>query len=552
MSDKLAQFLARRAKSPAALFADGVRDAAAAARRGDEAAARAALAALPVEEVMNFTLPQVDGAARAAAGAIGRGQAASPGAASGILAFSAPEALAQAAAGKRVILARLETDAGDMEAIRRCAGVLTTTGGMTSHAAVVARGWGRPCVSGAAGLRIDARRRVLFAGSLRLTATDSITIDGGSGDVFAGALPIQSAAMSDDLREVLALADRVARMKVLANADSPADAALARQMGAQGVGLCRTEHMFFEPRRLLAIRRMILAETPKARAAALKKMLPWQRRDFVGVLRAMDGLPVTIRLIDPPLHEFLTEDRRAQAELAQVLKIPLKQVQSRVASLRETNPMLGHRGCRLCVTYPEILQMQVRAIVEAALECHRAGGDPRPRILHPLVGAAEELKLLRRLTEEAIAEAKADIGDEVPEIPIGTMIEVPRAALVAGALAAHADFFSFGTNDLTQLTYGYCRDDYASFLPRYMELGVLSRDPFESLDTTGVGELITLAMQRGRAVKPQLPGTLCGEHGGDADSIRFGQTAGLDAVSCSPFRVPLARLAAGQAALQAS
>jgi pyruvate,orthophosphate dikinase len=509
-----------------------------------------ALARIGAGDVMQFLLPVFSPAARDRAELLTQGLAASAGVAVGRPAFTAGEAIERATAGERIILVRKETFPEDLEAVRLAAGILTTTGGMTSHAALVARGWGKCCVVGAGEVRINPKKRRLHVRGRTITERDSLSLDGATGQVLAGELPMMRHRITGDLSTLLAWADERRALAVLANADTPADAKRARAMGAQGIGLCRTEHMFFDGDRITAMRQMILADGTAARAAALQRLLPWQRRDFIEIFRAMDGLPVTIRLIDPPLHEFLPQGKAEQSALARSLGVSPAKVRQRMAQLHEVNPMLGHRGCRLCVSYPELLEMQVRAIVEAAIECRRLGGDPHPRIMHPLVGAAEELRQLRAATLDAIGQAKrAHNFTGSLEIPIGTMIEVPRAALIAGALADHADFFSFGTNDLTQLTFGYSRDDAGAFLPTYLERNILPRDPFETLDAGGVGALIEWATKQTRAVKPDLHLSICGEHGGDSESIRFCHRAGLDAVSCSPFRVPVARLAAGQAAV---
>lgn len=501
-------------------------------------------------DVMQFLLPSFSPAARDRAELLTQGTAASAGVAVGKPAFTAQEAIERAKAGEEIILVRKETFPEDIEAVRMAAGILTTSGGMTSHAAVVARGWGKCCVVGAGEVRINPAKGRMHVRGRTFTQQDTLSIDGSTGDVIAGALPMLKQRLSADLSKLLEWADARRTMSVLANADTPEDAKRSRSFGAQGIGLCRTEHMFFEADRIEAMRQMILASNTGSRAAALLRLLPFQRRDFIEIFRAMDGLPVTVRLLDPPLHEFLPQDRAAQASLAKSLKIPLKTVQARVAQLHESNPMMGHRGCRLSVTFPEILEMQVRAIVEAAIERRRFGGDPQPRIMHPLISTAAELRLLRAATLDAIENTRQneDYTGSL-EIPIGTMIEVPRAALLADELAMHADFLSFGTNDLTQLTFGFSRDDAGVFLLPYLEKGVLERDPFESLDVSGVGALIAMAISKARAVKPDMPVTICGEHGGDAQSIRFCQKVGMNGVSCSPFRVPVARLAAGQAAI---
>jgi len=506
-----------------------------------------ALARVPANDVMQFLLPTFAPAARDRAELLTQGVAASSGVAVGKPAFTPMEAIERAKAGESIILVRKETYPEDIDALRLAAGILTTTGGMTSHAAVVARGWGKSCIVGAGEIRINPGKRRLHVRGRTFTHDDVLSLDGATGQVIAGELPMLKHRLTRDLTKLLEWADQRRTMKVLANADTGEDARRARAMGAQGIGLCRTEHMFFQGERIESMRQMILATTVAARAAALDRLLPFQRRDFIEIFKAMDGLPVTVRLLDPPLHEFLPQDRASQSALAKSLKIPLRAVQQRVTQLHESNPMMGHRGCRLSMSYPEILQMQVRAIVEAAVERKRFGGDPRPAIMHPLVATAAELKLLREATLRAIEEAKQRVNftGELA-IPIGSMIEVPRAALLAGELAGHADFFSIGTNDLTQLTYGFSRDDSNAFLPLYLERGVLKRDPFESLDASGVGALVTMTVEKARAVKPEMSISVCGEHGGEAASIAFFHHAGISAISSSPFRVPVARLAAGQ------
>jgi pyruvate,orthophosphate dikinase len=430
------------------------------------------------------------------------------------------------------------------------AGILTSTGGMTSHAAVVARGWGRCCVAGAGKLHIDEKARTCTVGNRTLTVNDVISIDGSTGEVMLGEVPTHEPKLSGDFSTVMKLADKYRTLKIRTNADTPADATRARQFGAEGIGLCRTEHMFFEGERIQAMREMILSETKEDRQAALAKLLPYQREDFEGIYKAMKGLPVTIRLLDPPLHEFLPQDEKNQKEMAQRLGVSPAKVKQRVSQLHEMNPMLGHRGCRLAVTFPEILEMQVTAIVEAAINCKNKKIDAQPEIMIPLVGAAKELAVLLELTVatiERVKKAKKFSGKL--EIPIGTMIEIPRAALTADEIAREAEFFSFGTNDLTQLTFGFSRDDINTFLPDYLKQEILPRDPFQTIDVAGVGQLIEMAVKKGRSTREHLKCGICGEHGGDPASIFFCHQVGLDYVSCSPFRVPIARLAAAQAAL---
>jgi pyruvate,orthophosphate dikinase len=434
------------------------------------------------------------------------------------------------------------------------AGILTSTGGMTSHAAVVARGWGKCCVVGAGSLHIDAKKGAITVNGKRLTRKDVLSIDGSTGEVMVGSVMRNvPKKISGELSQLLKWADARARMGVRTNADAPADAQRARDFGAIGIGLCRTEHMFFGDDRIGAMREMILAESLKVRETALKKLLPFQRKDFFGILKAMKGCPVTIRLLDPPLHEFIPHENSAQKELAAKLGVKPADVKRRVQQLHEMNPMLGHRGCRLAVTYPEILVMQVRAIVEAMILCKKKKIDVRPEIMIPLVGTHQELSLLRTLTEETIAVVRKEKKYTGKlNIPIGTMIEIPRAAITADEIAEHADFFSFGTNDLTQMAFGYSRDDAGVFLGEYVEKAILADDPFQSIDADGVGQLVDIAVRKGRASVPKLKLGICGEHGGDPKSIEFFESVGgcgLDYVSCSPFRVPIARLVVAQATI---
>ena len=512
---------------------------------------KTAVLRIPAGDLTQLLLPSFDPAAKKSATALTRGLPASPGGAVGKLAFTAAEAVERAKGGEKIILVRKETNPEDVEGMHSAAGILTSTGGMTSHAAVVARGWGRCCVVGAGEILIDVHAKKVVIGGKTYGANDTLSIDGSTGEVFEGTLPTQEPKLSGDFATVMKWADKYRTMKIRTNADTPADAQRARDFGAEGIGLCRTEHMFFEGDRIKAMREMILADTVEAREKALAKLLPYQREDFVGLFTAMKGLPVTIRLLDPPLHEFLPQDEKSQKEMADTMGVKPAVVKSRVSQLHEANPMLGHRGCRLSVTYPEILKMQVRAIVEAAVECKKKRIDARPEIMHPLVGTAAEIKLLRKWTEETINAVLAETKSTGKiEILIGTMIEVPRAALTADQIAEYAEFFSFGTNDLTQMTFGYSRDDVNSFLPDYLKAELLPIDPFQSLDTSGVGQLIDIAVSKGRKVRDGLKVGICGEHGGDPASVHFCHKAGLDYVSCSPFRVPIARLAAAQAALK--
>jgi pyruvate,orthophosphate dikinase len=479
---------------------------------------------------------------------LARGLPASPGAAVGVVVFSSDTAEARGKAGDKVVLVRAETSPEDIHGMHAAEGVLTTRGGMTSHAAVVARGMGKPCVVGCGDARVDEAGRCLRVGGREIREGDPITLDGGTGEVMAGSLPTVTPALGGAFRELMAWADKLRRLRVRTNADTPEDAEVARAFGAEGIGLCRTEHMFFEPARILAVREMILASSTEERKRALAKLEPVQRSDFVGIFRAMDGLPVTIRLLDPPLHEFLPQTDEEIEELARDLDTGTAEVRAQVDRMREQNPMLGHRGCRLGITFPEIYEMQARAIARAAREVAGQGVAVRPEIMIPLVAHEEELARLRALVERETREVLA--GAKRVKLQIGTMIEVPRAALTAEAIARHADFFSFGTNDLTQMTYALSRDDAGKFLPEYMEEGILEDDPFVSIDEQGIGALMEIAVRRGRRGRPGIKLGLCGEHGGDPKSVRFCHRLGLDYVSCSPYRVPLARLAAAQAAVE--
>jgi len=479
------------------------------------------------------------------------GLPASPGAATGEICFSADEAERLAADGHKIILVRTETSPEDIHGMHAASGILTARGGMTSHAAVVARGMGRPCVSGAATIKIDAAGGTMSAGKVALKRGDIITIDGASGQVFRGRVSMRQAELTGDFATLMSWADCVRRLKVRANADTPADAAVARRFGAEGIGLCRTEHMFFDGQRIVAVRQMILADAEEDRRAALAKLLPIQRSDFEAIFRTMEGLPVTIRLLDPPLHEFLPRKDEEIAEVARATGSDPAKLRLRAIALHEANPMLGHRGCRLGITYPEIYEMQTRAILEAALNVEDGGGRPvQLEIMIPLVGFKSELDTLKKRIL-AVANAIENERGRAPHFLVGTMIELPRAALQAAEIAETAEFFSFGTNDLTQTTLGVSRDDAGTFLTEYLAKGIIPRDPFVSIDVAGVGELIKMATERGRSTRPTLKLGICGEHGGDPDSIRFCHAVGLDYVSCSPFRVPIARLAAAQSSLSA-
>jgi pyruvate,orthophosphate dikinase len=509
-----------------------------------------ALKRIPANDLTQLLLPSFDPAAKQDSEVLTTGLPASPGAAVGTLAFTADEAVERTAAGEKVLLVRKETSPEDVDGMHSAAGILTSTGGMTSHAAVVARGWGRCCVAGAGEVHIDEANRTITVKQKTFNHDSVISIDGSTGEVMEGAIATMEPELSGEFNTVMEWADKYRTLKIRTNADAPEDAQRARDFGAEGIGLCRTEHMFFEGDRIVAMREMILANDKDARRVALAKLLPFQREDFVGIFTAMNSLPVTVRLLDPPLHEFLPHDEENQQQMADHMGISIDEVKARVAQLHESNPMLGHRGCRLSVTYPEILEMQVRAIVEALLECQGSGADPHPEIMIPLVGEAAELKLLRGLTEKTIATVQEEKGAGELNIPIGTMIEIPRAALTADEVAKYADFFSFGTNDLTQMTFGYSRDDVNGFLPDYLSQELLPCDPFQSLDTTGVGQLVTMGVEKGRRTSGDLKIGICGEHGGDPASITFCHATGLNYVSCSPFRVPIARLAAAQAALK--
>ena len=512
---------------------------------------KTALLRIPPNDLTQLLLPSFDSAAKKSADVLTVGLPASPGASVGKLAFTADEAVERTTNGETVLLVRKETSPEDIDGMHSAAGILTSTGGMTSHAAVVARGWGRCCVAGAGEVEIDEKGRKIKINGKTFTHNDTLSLDGGTGEVMAGTVATSQPKLSGNFAKVMKWADKYRTLKVRTNADTPEDAERARGFGAQGIGLCRTEHMFFEDDRIVSMREMIVAEDQASREAALKKLLPFQRRDFEGIFKAMKGLPVTIRLLDPPLHEFLPHDPKSLKELANILSVTPSKLKARVEQLHESNPMLGHRGCRLSVTYPEILKMQVTAIVEAMINCKKKKINAQPEIMIPLVGTAEELNLLRDLAEETIAAVKKSKKYSAKlDIPIGTMIEIPRAALTADQVAEHADFFSFGTNDLTQMTFGYSRDDVNTFLPDYLRNEILHTDPFQSLDTSGVGQLVDMGVNKGRTTRDSLKCGICGEHGGDPASIQFCHTVGLDYVSCSPFRVPIARVAAAQAALR--
>ena len=480
---------------------------------------------------------------------LGKGLPASPGAACGMVVFSADEAESRAAKGESVILVRIETSPEDIHGMHAAKGILTTRGGMTSHAAVVARGMGRPCVAGAGGISVDYNSQVLGAGGKFIRAGEVITLDGATGEVFVGSVAMIEPVMSGDFGTLMDWADKHRRMGVRANAETPMDAETARKFGAEGIGLCRTEHMFFDPERILAVRQMIISDTEAGRRTALARLLPFQREDFRKLFTIMAGLPVTIRLLDPPLHEFLPHADQEMQDVADSLGTDIGTIRQRAEELKEANPMLGHRGCRLGIAYPEIYEMQARAIFEGAIAVGKETGNaPHPEIMIPLVGMKKELDITRAQVDRIAAQVFAETGTTI-EYSVGTMIELPRAAMLADKIAESADFFSFGTNDLTQTVFGLSRDDAGKFLPAYVEAGILAKDPFVSIDIEGVGEMVRIAAVKGRATKPKLKLGICGEHGGDPASIAFCEQVGLDYVSCSPFRVPVARLAAAQAAL---
>lgn len=480
---------------------------------------------------------------------IAKGLAASPGAASGRVVFNADDAAEWAQHGEKVIMVRVETSPEDLAGMAAAQGILTARGGMTSHAAVVARGMGKCCVSGAGTLKIDYATKTMEVDGLVIKEGDYISLNGSTGDIFLGKVATMEAELDADFAELMTWADKYTKMAVRTNADTPYDAQVARKFGATGIGLCRTEHMFFEGEKIKAMREMILAENVEGRRVALAKILPYQQADFEGIFEAMEGCPVTVRLLDPPLHEFVPHDEKGQQEMAEAMGVSIKVIKQRVDALHEQNPMLGHRGCRLGNTYPEITEMQTRAILGAALALKAKGIVAKPEIMVPLVGIKFEFNEQDKIIRETAAALFAEKGDSI-EFKVGTMIEIPRAALTADRIAEKAEFFSFGTNDLTQMTFGYSRDDIASFLPIYLEKKILKEDPFQVLDQNGVGQLVKMATEKGRSVRPDLKVGICGEHGGEPSSVEFCHRTGLNYVSCSPFRVPIARLAAAQAALK--
>ena len=477
---------------------------------------------------------------------VAKGLPASPGAAAGQVVFSADEAEAWHEKKRNVVLVRIETSPEDLRGMAVAEGILTMRGGMTSHAAVVARGMGKCCVSGAGEIQVDYKAKTVTMGGKTYNEGDYISLNGSTGEVYDGLVPTTQPELGGDFGAIMNLAAKYTKTLVRTNADSPRDAKQARYFGAQGIGLCRTEHMFFEGDRIKSVREMILASDEEGRRAALAKLLPMQRGDFEGIFEAMDGYGVTIRLLDPPLHEFVPHQTATQKELADEMGITLAEVKAKVDSLEEFNPMLGHRGCRLGITYPE---MQTRAIIEAALACKNRGIDVHPEIMIPLVGSLKEIQHQANVINETAAKVFDEQGQTVP-YKVGTMIEVPRAALTANQIATIADFFSFGTNDLTQMTFGFSRDDAPKFLKFYKEHGIIKTDPFEVLDQEGVGQLVEMGVKKGRSVKPDLKVGICGEHGGEPSSVKFCAKLGMNYVSCSPFRVPIARVAAAQAAIE--
>ena len=478
-----------------------------------------------------------------------RGLPASPGAACGQIVFFAEDAAKWHEDGHKVVMVRIETSPEDLAGMAVAEGILTARGGMTSHAAVVARGMGKCCVSGAGAISVDYKNRTVEIDGEVLREGDYISLNGTNGSVYKGAIKTQAAELSGDFAALMDLCAKYTHLQVRTNADTPHDAEVARSFGAVGIGLCRTEHMFFDNEKIVAMREMILAEDVEGRKKALAKLLPYQKEDFKGIFRAMDGYPVNVRLLDPPLHEFVPHDAKGQEEMAKAMGVTVEYIRQRVESLCEHNPMLGHRGCRLGNTYPEITQMQTRAILSAAIELKREGLDPHPEIMVPLTGILYEFEAQEKVIRDEAAALFAEEGMEIP-FKVGTMIEIPRAALTADRIASRAEYFSFGTNDLTQMTFGYSRDDIASFLPVYLEKKILKVDPFQVLDQNGVGQLVNMAVEKGRSVRPDLKCGICGEHGGEPSSVKFCHKVGLNYVSCSPFRVPIARLAAAQAAVE--
>ena len=493
--------------------------------------------------------PVFDKLALTKAKVITQGLPASPGAACGQIVFHADDAQAWHADGHKVIMVRIETSPEDLAGMASAEGILTARGGMTSHAAVVARGMGKCCVSGAGSINVNYKNKTVEIDGTVYKEGDYISLNGTTGQVYAGEVPTKAAEVSGDFKELMDLCDKYTKLQVRTNADTPHDAEVARAFGAKGIGLTRTEHMFFDDQKIVAMREMILSDTVEGREKALAKLLPYQKADFYGILKAMDGLHVNIRLLDPPLHEFVPHDAAGQQKMATEMGVSVEEIQKRVNSLAENNPMLGHRGCRLGITFPEITAMQTRAILSAACQLKKEGFDPHPEIMVPLIGILYELKQQKEIIKKVAAEVFAEEGVTI-EFEIGTMIEIPRAALTADKIATEAEYFSFGTNDLTQMTFGYSRDDIASFLPVYLEKKILKVDPFQVLDQNGVGQLIKMAVDKGREVRPGMRTGICGEHGGEPSSVKFCAKVGMDYASCSPFRVPIARLAAAQAAVE--
>ncbi|MGI6223386.1 MAG: pyruvate, phosphate dikinase [Prevotella sp.] len=493
--------------------------------------------------------PVFDKKALSDAKVITQGLPASPGAACGQIVFHADDAQAWHKDGHKVVMVRIETSPEDLAGMSAAEGILTQRGGMTSHAAVVARGMGKCCVSGAGGINVDYKTKTVEIGGVTYKEGDYISLNGTTGKVYAGEVPTRAAELSGDFKALMDLCDKYTKLQVRTNADTPHDAEVACSFGAKGIGLCRTEHMFFDDEKIIAMREMILADTPEDREKALNKLFPYQKEDFKGILKAMNGLPVNIRLLDPPLHEFVPHDLEGQQVMAKEMGVPLRKIKQRVASLAENNPMLGHRGCRLGITFPEITSMQTRAIITAACELKQEGFDPHPEIMVPLIGTVAEFRQQKAVILKSARRVFDKFGFKF-DFEIGTMIEVPRAALTADKIAKEADYFSFGTNDLTQMTFGYSRDDIASFLPVYLEKKILNVDPFQVLDQEGVGQLVKMAVEKGRKVKPTLRTGICGEHGGEPTSVKFCAKIGINYASCSPFRVPIARLAAAQAAVE--
>ena len=493
--------------------------------------------------------PVFDKLALGTAKVLTRGLPASPGAACGQIVFFADDAVKWHEAGHQVVMVRMETSPEDLAGMSAAEGILTARGGMTSHAAVVARGMGKCCVSGAGAINVNYKERTVEIDGIVLHEGDYISINGSTGEIYQGEVETRPAEVTGDFAELMKLCDKYTKLVVRTNADTPHDAEVARNFGAVGIGLCRTEHMFFENEKIKAMREMILADTQEGREKALEKLLPYQKQDFYGILKGMDGYPVNIRLLDPPLHEFVPHDLAGQEIMAKDMGVSVHQIQKRVNSLSEANPMLGHRGCRLGNTYPEITAMQTKAILGAAIQLKKEGYDPRPEIMVPLIGIVKEFDVQEKVIRDTAKQLFDEEGIEIP-FHVGTMIEIPRAALTADLIAERAEYFSFGTNDLTQMTYGYSRDDIAGFLPVYLEQKILKVDPFQVLDQDGVGQLIKMAVEKGRSTRKNLTCGICGEHGGEPTSVKFCHRVGLNYVSCSPFRVPIARLAAAQAAVE--